>query len=95
MIGGSITTFLVALCHADASITQPIVYPDKDTSLAAPKPIVVGTRTVTTRSLIYQASRREVVAACEDGKLAGEVVRGVVVVRSGDLELARVLAQSR
>ncbi|HEY5950549.1 MAG TPA: hypothetical protein VIV40_33890 [Kofleriaceae bacterium] len=92
-IGGTITTFLVALCQADAAITQPIVYPDKATTLAAFKPLAVeGTqRSVSSRMLVYDQSHRQVIAACENGKLAGEVARGSAVVRSGDLALARVL----
>jgi hypothetical protein len=92
-IGGTITTFLIALCQADASVTQPLVYPDKATTLAPPKPLPIdGTdRNVTSRILVYDQSRRQVIAACENGKLAGEVARGTAVVRTGDLSLARVL----
>jgi hypothetical protein len=94
-IGGTITTFLVALCQADESITKPLVYPDKTTTLAAFKPLPIDgvTRTVMSRTLVYDVSHREVIAACEGGKLAGEVARGTAVVRSGDLALARVLEQ--
>jgi hypothetical protein len=91
-IGGTITTFLVALCQADESLTSPIVYPDKTTRLAGFEPLAVEGRTVTTRKLVYEQSRREVVVACENGKLAGEVARGVVIVRKDDRVLARALA---
>ena len=92
-IGGTITTFLVALCQADDSITAPIVYPDKTTSLAPHKPLPIegSERQVTSRILVYEKSGRQVVAACEAGKLAGEVARGTTIVRTGDLPLARVL----
>ncbi len=90
-IGGTITTFLVALCQADASVTQPLVYPDKVTSLAPPEALVVEQRNVTSRVLTYEQSGRRVIVACEDGKLAGEVARGTTIVRSGDVALARVL----
>lgn len=92
-IGGTITAFVVALCHADEALTQPTVYPDKATSLSPFKPLPVdGTeRTVTSRTLLYQQSGREVIALCEGGKLAGEVARGTAIVRKGDLALARVL----
>lgn len=92
-IGGTITTFLIALCHASESITAPLVYPDKATSLGPfePLPIEGSERTVTSRKLVYEQSGREVIAACENGKLAGEVARGTTIVRKGDLALARVL----
>ena len=92
-IGGTITSFLVALCQADESFSAPIVYPDKITSLAPAKPLPIdgSTRAVTYRVLEYQQSRRKVIAACEDGKLAGEVARGTTIVRKGDVELARTL----
>lgn len=92
-IGGTITTFLVALCQADPEVTQPTVYPDKLTSLKPPKPLSIDgtTRTVTSRTLTYQQSGRRVIVACENGKLAGEVARGTAVVRTGDLVLARAL----
>jgi hypothetical protein len=92
-IGGSITTFLVALCQADASVTQPLVYPDKATTLGPHKPLPIegAARAVTSRILEYEQSHRKVIAACENGKLAGEVARGTAVVRSGDQSLARVL----
>jgi hypothetical protein len=92
-IGGTITTFLVALCQADASITQPLVYPDKATTLGPHKPLPIegAERNLTSRILVYDQSRRQVIAACENGKLAGEVARGTTVVRTGDLALARVL----
>jgi hypothetical protein len=93
-IGGTITTFLVALCQADASVTQPLVYPDKATTLGLHQPLPLEGRHVTSRVLVYEQSRREVRVACEDGKLAGEVARGTAVVRTGDLALARALEQS-
>jgi hypothetical protein len=43
------------------------------------------------RVLTYTVSEREVVAACEDGKVIGEVTAGTTVVRSGDMALARTL----
>lgn len=92
-IGGTITTFLVALCQADATVTQPLVYPDKATTLGPHKPLPIegSERNVTSRILVYEQSHRQVIAACENGKLAGEVARGTAVVRTGDLPLARVL----
>ncbi|HEY5923673.1 MAG TPA: hypothetical protein VIV11_18455 [Kofleriaceae bacterium] len=94
-IGGTITTFLVALCQADAGISAPVVYPDKATSLGPHKPLPIegSDREVTSRILVYEQSRRQVIAACEAGKLAGEVARGTTIVRTGDLALARVLEQ--
>lgn len=95
-IGGTITTFLVALCQADPELAQPTVYPDKRTTLepAKPLPIEGTSRAVTSRTLTYQQSGRRVTVACEDGKLAGEVARGITVVRTGDLPLARALEQA-
>lgn len=95
-IGGTLTTFLVALCQAATEITQPKVYPDKVTVLdpAQPLPIDGTSRAVTSRTLTYQQSGRRVTVACEDGKLAGEVARGITVVRTGDLPLARALEQA-
>lgn len=92
-IGGTITSFLTALCQADESRTSPRVFPDKETTLepAAPMPIEGTARATTYRRLTYAVSKHQVVAACEDGKLAGEVTRGVTIVRRGDLALARVL----
>jgi len=92
-VGGTITTFLIALCQANTSVTAPIVYPDKATSLAPFKPLPLdGTeRNVQSRILTYEQSRRQIIAACENGKLAGEVARGTTIVRTGDLALARVL----
>jgi hypothetical protein len=94
-IGGTITTFLVALCAAETTITQPLVYPDKATTLGPHKPLPIdgSDRHVTSRTLVYEQSHREVIAVCENGKLAGEVARGSAVVRTGDLPLARVLEQ--
>ena len=94
-IGGTITTFLVALCQAPAAASTPTVYPDKATTLGALEPLVIegSEREVMHRVLEYQQSGRRVIVACEDGKLAGEVARGVVIVRRGDLELARTLAK--
>jgi hypothetical protein len=90
-IGGAVTSFLFPLCQVDASVTAPMVYPDKVTSLAAFKPIALEGRSVLARELVYQQSQRRVVAACEDGKLAGEVVRNLAIVRTGDLALAKAL----
>jgi hypothetical protein len=90
-IGGSITSFLFPLCRADASVTAPIVYPDKVTSLAPPRPVAIDGRHVTVRELVYEKSQRHVYAACENGKLAGEIVHGTAIVRSGDLVLAKAL----
>ncbi len=92
-IGGRLTTFLVALCQASPDLTAPIVYPDKATSLSPPKqlPVEGSTRDVTVRILTYIESQNRVVVACEGGKLAGEVTRGVTIVRSGDLALAATL----
>ena len=58
---------------------------------ARPMPIEGTTRKLTYRKLTYVLSKNEVIAACEDGKLAGEVTRGTTIVRAGDLELAREL----
>ena len=45
-----------------------------------------------TRSTIQrEPDGRQVIAACENGKLAGEVARGTTIVRKDDLALARVL----
>jgi hypothetical protein len=92
-IGGTITTFLVALCLADESVTAPLVYPDKATTLGPfkPVPLEATSRTIMSRTLVYEQSHRQVIAACENGKLAGEAVRGTAVVRTGDLALAHVL----
>lgn len=92
-IGEMFTSFLTVICHADAGITNPVVYPDKATRLdpAQPLPIEGTTRAVTYRRLTYDVSKNEVIAACEGGKLAGEVTRGTTIVRTGDLALARVL----
>ncbi len=92
-IGGTITSFLVALCQADPAVTQPKVYPDKATRLDAvvPLPIEGTSRAVASRTLTYQQSGRKVIVACEEGKLAGEVARGSTVVRTGDLALSRAL----
>ncbi len=94
-IGGTLSTLVVALCQADEALTQPTVYPDKVTSLAAFKALPLdGTeRRVTSRTLHYEQSGRDVIALCENGKVAGEVARGTAVVRKGDLALARVLEQ--
>ena len=54
-------------------------------------PVEGTNRNVLSRTLVYDQSHRRVVAACEDGKLAGEAARGTAVVRSGDLALAHVL----
>lgn len=95
-IGGRLTTFLVALCQAPDDQTAPVVYPDKATRLDPPRPLPIPgtTREVTYRRLTYTTSQNTVVVACEDGKLAGEVTRGVTIVRSGDLALAATLEQS-
>jgi len=92
-IGGAITTFILPMCIADESITERIAYPDKAASLSPAKPLPIdGTeRKVVSRILTYQQSGRTVIAACENGKLAGEVARGTTIVRRGDVELARVL----
>jgi hypothetical protein len=92
-IGGMFTAFLTVICQADPELTSPLVYPDKTTELGPAKPMAIeGTdRAVTYRILTYTASKNRVVAACEDGKLAGEVTRGVTIVRTGDLALAREL----
>jgi hypothetical protein len=92
-VGGSVTSFLIPLCQADASITAPTVYPDKATALAPFKalPIEGSDRNVQSRVLTYDLSHRQIIAACENGKLAGEVARGTTIVRKGDLVLARVL----
>jgi hypothetical protein len=92
-IGGSVTAFLVALCQADAALTRPLVYPDKDTTLEPPRSLAIAgeDREVTVRRLTYMRSKNVVVVACEGGKLAGELTRGVTIVRGGDLALARAL----
>jgi hypothetical protein len=92
-IGGSVTAFLVALCQADVDVTAPLVYPDKETTLEPPAALVLegAAREVTVRRLTYVRSKNVVVAACEGGKLAGEITRGVTIVRAGDLALARAL----
>jgi hypothetical protein len=92
-IGGRFTTFLTAMCQASPDFTEPVVYPDKATTLAPPKqlPIEGSTRDVNVRVLTYADSKNEVVAACEDGKVVGEVTRGTTVVRTGDMALARTL----
>lgn len=92
-IGGTITTFLTAMCQADASTTNPSVFPDKETTLEPLQqmPIPGTTRETMFRRLTYKVSERVVVAACENGKLAGEYTRGHTVVRRGDVPLARVL----
>lgn len=96
-IGGRLTTFLVALCQAPADQTAPVVYPDKATRLDPPQPLPIPgtTRDVMYRRLTYTASQNSVVVACEAGKLAGEVTRGVTIVRRGDLALAAALAGLR
>jgi hypothetical protein len=99
-IGGSITAFLVALCQADAAVTSPLVYPDKDTTLEPPLALRVeaidggAEREVMVRRLTYLRSKNVVVVACEGGKLAGEITRGMTIVRAGDLALARALETS-
>jgi hypothetical protein len=92
-IGGMITSFLTAMCQADAKLTSPTVFPDKATTLEPLQqmPVPGTARATMYRKLTYAGSGREVVAACEDGKLAGEVTRGVTIVRDGDLALAAVL----
>lgn len=92
-IGGRVTSFLTALCQSSADFTAPIVFPDKETTLAPPKQLAIegSTRDVHVRVLTYTVSKREVVAACEDGKVIGEVTAGTTVVRSGDMALARTL----
>ncbi len=92
-IGGRLTTLLTVICQASPDFSAPVVYPDKQTSLdaAQPLPIEGTTRSVTVRVLTYLESKNRVVAACEDGKLVGEVTRGVTIVRTGDLALARTL----
>ena len=86
---------MVPLCDASAAITAPIVYPDKQTSLAAFQPLLIAGahRNVTSRTLEYNESHRKVIVACENGKLAGESVKGRSIVRKGDLDLARALEQ--
>jgi hypothetical protein len=81
------------MCVVDANAPSPVVFPDKATTLSAPQPMPIegSARDVTFRKLTYAKTGHEVVAACENGKLAGEVTRGVTIVRSGDLALARVL----
>lgn len=93
-IGGGLTTLLTVLCQASPDLASPVVYPDKQTTLEPPQPLAIEgtTRVVTTRVLTYLDSKNRVVAACEDGKLVGEVTRGVTIVRVGDLALARTLA---
>lgn len=92
-IGGTITTFLTAMCQADASVTTPSVFPDKETVLEPLQqmPVAGTTRETMFRRLTYKVSERVVVAACENGKLAGEYTRGHTVVRTGDTPLAGVL----
>lgn len=92
-IGGMITSFLTAMCQADEKVTGPSVFPDKATTLEPLQqmPVPGTARATMYRKLTYTVSGREVVAACEDGKLAGEVTRGVTIVRDGDLALAAVL----
>jgi hypothetical protein len=92
-IGEMFTSFLNVMCHADAGLTNPTVYPDKKAVLepARPMPIEGTSRALTYRKLTYVQSQNEVIAACENGKLAGEVTRGTTIVRTGDLELAREL----
>ena len=92
-IGGGLTTFLVALCQAGPDVRSPIVYPDKVTRLDAPKLLPVEARDVTYRVLEYVESKNQVIVACEDGKVVGEVTGGVVVVRRGDTALATALAR--
>lgn len=92
-IGGMITSFLTAMCQADDKVTSPTVFPDKATTLEPLQqmPVPGTARPTMFRKLTYTVSHRDVVAACEDGKLAGEVTRGVTIVREGDLALAAVL----
>lgn len=92
-IGGRFTSFLTALCQANPDFTAPVVYPDKATTLAPLKqlPIEGSTRDVKVRVLTYVDSKNEVIAACEDGKVVGEVTRGTTIVRTGDMALARTL----
>ncbi|HSD90883.1 MAG TPA: hypothetical protein VLB44_25335 [Kofleriaceae bacterium] len=96
-IGGTITTFLVALCQADPSVTAPIAYPGKRTTLGSPEPVRVegADRHVVLRALEYVDSHRQVNAACEDGKIMGEHSSGYIVVRKGDLALATALGAGR
>lgn len=93
-LGSRFTSFLFVMCQAGAAIEHPVVYPDKATDLARSTPVTVeGTpRTVTVRRLTYAVSQTQVIAACEDGKLAGELTRGVTIVRKDDIALARTLA---
>lgn len=95
-IGGRLTTLLTVICQAGPDVASPIVYPDKLTTLGAAQPVAIEgtTRAVTVRVLTYVESKNRVVTACEDGKLAGEVTRGVTIVRTGDLPLARALEQA-
>jgi hypothetical protein len=92
-IGGTTTSFLTAMCVLDANAPSPVVFPDKETTMSPPQPLPIegSTRSATFRTLTYATSGHQVVAACENGKLAGEVTRGVTIVRAGDLALARVL----
>jgi hypothetical protein len=92
-IGEMFTSFLNVMCHADAGLTNPTIYPDKRTVLEPARPMAIEgtTRKLTYRKLTYVLSKNEVIVACEDGKLAGEVTRGTTIVRSGDLTLAREL----
>jgi hypothetical protein len=92
-IGGTITTFLVALCQADPSVTAPIAYPGRRTTLRPPSPLRVegADRHVVMRELEYLESHRLVNAACEDGKIMGEHSSGSTVVRDGDMALAAAL----
>jgi len=85
-IGGMITSFLTAMCQASEKVTSPSVFPDKETTLdpLVQMPVPGTARATMFRKLTYTVSHRDVVAACEDGKLAGEVTRGVTIVREGD-----------
>ncbi len=92
-IGEMFTSFLTVMCRAEPEAPSPVVYPDKQTMLEPPQPMsIAGTaRAITYRKLTYAVSKNEVIVACEDGKLAGEVTRGTTIVRTGDLALAREL----
>jgi hypothetical protein len=92
-IGGTTTTFLTAMCQVDASVTNPTVFPDKETTLEPLQllPLPGSTRETMFRRLTYKVSERVVVAACENGKLVGEYTRGHTIVRDRDVPLARVL----
>ena len=73
----------------------PIVYPDKDDvaravqnrcrSMAPERNVQVA------HPHVRPVAPSQIIAACENGKLAGEVARGTTIVRTGDLTLARVL----